>query len=265
MSIKMAEQGEPLCIFETTIQYRDKPVKIMTLCPKMNAYDTFIDTILEERGWWGKKLSSIMMIIIDEYPICCYNNLNRQSNINDNNMWEYLSSIDAFSECFRSRFYDDTTDFMTEITTYSKQIAEIINKKIFGHKIGYGTISRVRDGYATQEYQGFGIISKDKWFKFDMISGASRIIFNTEYLEYAGSSTTITLYDYIQYNLNTNQHISIDINLYKRMTIWYTLCDQSNHSEHIDTIIRKGKLLEYELFEPESEPELELEPEPESD
>ena len=252
--IQMADCGEPLCIYETTIKFGDKPVKIMTICPKMNTYDNFIDAILSERGWWGKTLSSIMMIFIDDFPICCYNNLNRSFHINDDNMSDYLSSIKAFRECFRSTFYDETTDFVKSITVYSKQIAEIINKKMFGDKIGYGTISRIRDGYGTQEYQGFGFISKEKWFKFDMMCAASKIIYNTDYFKYDVSSTAITLYDYIQYNLNTNQHITIDINLHKRMTIWYKMSDNSNHSNQIDTIIKLGKLLDYES-EPEPEPE----------
>jgi hypothetical protein len=269
----MAERGRPLSIMERNItkdeigieKMKKNNVKIMIITAKENTYDEFIDSILTRRGWYGKTLSSIMMIFIDNYPICCYNNLNRHHNINEtkegHQLWNFLASIDNFRRCFRNIFYDNTTNFDETYISYCKFISKIINEKDFGEEIGYGTISRIRDGHGTCEYTGFGFL-KNKWFTFDMMASASRIIYNDDYFNHHGSSTSVTLYDYIQYSLNTEQHISVDINLTDRMNIWYNLYD-AKIKDKINTIIKKGELLNYRNFKIESEPESEPEPEPE--
>lgn len=261
----MAENGKPLNIYEPSVTYNDKEIKLMIIKPNSNTYDSFIDTILKERGWWGKTLSSFMMVFIDNYPICCYNHLNTSDNIDENlegrQLWNFLASIEAFRTCFRSKFYDKSTDFDISFISYCKLIAQLINKREYGEPIGYSTICRIRDGNGTCEYTGFGFI-ENKWFTFDMMGSASRIIWNNDYFNHHCSSTSITLYDYIQYHLNTFQHIPIDINLSDRMSIWYRLYD-SDIKDKIDEIIKKGELFSYRNFKKENRETLNMEPEPE--
>jgi len=263
----MAENGKPLNIYEPSVTYNDKEIKLMIIKPISNTYDSFIDTILKERGWWGKTLSSFMMVFIDNYPICCYNHLNTSDNIDENlegrQLWNFLASIEAFRTCFRSKFYDKATDFDISFISYCKLIAQLINKREYGEPIGYSTICRIRDGYGTCEYTGFGFI-ENKWFTFDMMGSASRIIWNDDYFNHHSSSTSVTLYDYIQYHLYTFQHIPIDINLFDRMTIWYSLYD-SNIINKIDKIIKKGELFSYRNFKKENRQTLNMEPEPETE
>ena len=280
----MAEQGEPLSIKEKNISRNELEIKIkkdnvrlMIIYSEDNTYDDFIDIILSKRGWWGKTLNSFLMIYIDNYPICCFNNLNRSNGIDENKegckLWNYLASIEHFRICFRNEFYDDSTDFDLSYIAYCKFIANIINNKNIGEKIGYGTLCRIRDGHSTCEYSGFGFL-KEKWFTFDLMGSASRIIYNDDYFNHHSSSTNVTLYDYIQHHLNTNQHIPIDINLYNRMNIWYSLYD-SKIKDRIDGIIKKGELLNYRNFKKDNNSDtnivhqenlnFNLEPEPENE
>jgi hypothetical protein len=256
----MAVKNYPLNIYETKVKFNEKDANIMTIYPTENTNDIFIDSILKRRGWWGKTLSDFMMIFIGDYQICCYNNLNRTQDINENvegrNLWNLLCSIEAFRKCFRTCFYDEKTDFDDSFIAYSKQIAEIINKKNYGEQIGYGTLCRIHDGFGTEEFAGFGFISKDKWFTFDLMGAASKIIYNDDYFNHNCSSTSVTLYDYIQYHLNIKQYIPNDINLKDRMDKWYSLNDINNP---IETLIKKGYLKDY-MSEPEPEPESEPEP-----
>ena len=274
MSNYTAEQGTPLFIKEKHIDAKEinvklkkDTIKLMIIGSNENTYDDFIDSILKNRGWWGKTLSSVMLMFIDDYPICCYNNLNRSPNIDETiegcKLWNYLASITSFRECFRKTFYDDSVDLDDSYIKYCKYIANIINTKEFGEEIGNGTLSRIRDGHGTCEYTGIGFL-KEKWFTFDLMGSSSRIIYNDDYFNHHSSSTSVTLYDYIQYHLNTFQHIPVDINLYNRMNIWYNLYD-SNIKDKIDGIIKKGELLNYRNFKKESQNKPEPEPEPESE
>ena len=133
----MATEGKPLNIYEKTLEFNEKPLKILTITANSDDDDDFIDNILTRIGWYGAKLSSVLFIYINDYPFCCFNQLNmRSAAIDATNLWNYLCSNNCFRTCFRSNFYIETDDYDESFIRYSKQIAEIINTKDFGNNVG---------------------------------------------------------------------------------------------------------------------------------